>query len=409
MSRGAVMQPAVSVIVPVYNGEKYVVAALDSIRAQTCADWQVILVDDGSTDGTAAVLAQYPGDPRIEIVRQENQGPAASRNRGQARCTAQYVAFLDADDMWLPTYLARMVQELTANPSAVAAFAGWQYVDQAGDPLPQVIIPSRALGRRLGEELLWRNALVTSGVVVRRWALEACRGFDTELTQAQDWDLWLRLLALGPFIAVPKRLVWYRTHGENRSDDLAVAEAYRLKVLRRHLHVEGDPAGWTELQRQAIGYTLFVSALAYFRRGKVAAGVAKTQEALQSWPAMAARDETYYELGCAYQQRGWRGSFADLRLDESTHLIHSLVFEHWPAPSETARHAWWAHACLVLSQLAYEAGDGPTARRLAAQAWRGAAIRQRGSALRAMLRAGLPSGLVRWVRSVRSRSTVVAE
>jgi hypothetical protein len=187
------------------------------------------------------------------------------------------------------------------------------------------------------------------------------------------------------------------------SEDVAVAEAYRLKVLRRHLHIEGDPAGWTELQRQAIGYAHFASALAYFRRGKVAAGVAKTQEALQSWPAMTARDETYYELGCAYQQRGWRGTCADLRLDESAHLIRSLVFEHWTAPSETARRAWWGHACLVLSQLAYEAGDGSTARRLAMEAWRGAGLRRRSSALRALLRAGLPGGLVRWVRSVRSR------
>ena len=124
MSRDAVMQPAVSVIVPVYNGEKYVVAALESIRAQTCADWHLILVDDGSTDGTAAVLARYPRDRRIEIVRQEHLGLAAARNRGQASCTAQHVAFLDADDMWQPTYLAEMVQELTANPSAVAACAG---------------------------------------------------------------------------------------------------------------------------------------------------------------------------------------------------------------------------------------------------------------------------------------------
>jgi hypothetical protein len=98
-----------------------------------------------------------------------------------------------------------------------------------------------------------------------------------------------------------------------------------------------------------------------------------------------------------------------LRLEQSTHLIRTLIFEHWPAPSEAARHAWWGHACLVLSQLAYEAGDRPAARRLAAQAWRGATLRQKGRALRAILRAGLPGRLVQWVRRVRRGSMISAE
>jgi hypothetical protein len=294
-----------------------------------------------------------------------------------------------------------MVRALTANPSAVAAFAGWQYVDEGGVPLPQTHIPSAAQARRLGEELQWRNALVPSGVVLRRAAIAACRGFDTQFVRLEDWDLWLRLLALGPFVAVPERLVWYRTHGANMSNDLAGMEASRLQLLQRHVPAEGEPADWSERQRRAYGHTFFVSALAHFWRNEVAAGIGKTQEALAVWPAMACQNETYYELGCAYQRPGLRGSSIDLRLHDSERLIHSLIFDHWPALSEGARGARWGQACVVLSTLAHQANDRSAAQRLAIQAWRYAAPAQRGSALRAWLRASLPSGLVRGVRSAK--------
>jgi glycosyltransferase involved in cell wall biosynthesis len=395
------MLPQVSVIIPVYNGEKYVAAAIDSVRAQTCNDWELVVVDDGSSDGTATVLARYTPDSRIRISRQENQGPAASRNRGVALSRAEYVAFLDADDLWVRSYLTRMMKALTANPSAVAAFAGWQYVDENGVPLPQTIILSNALARRLGDELRWHNPLVPSGVVVRRAAITACQGFDTQFVRSEDWDLWLRLLALGPFVAVPEKLVWYRTHGENMSDDIASMEASALQVLRRHVPTEGDPAGWNEEQRRAYGLVFFQSALAHFRRHEVAAGIGKTEEALAVWPAMACQDETYYELGCAYQQRGLRGSPIDLRLDDSERLIHSLIFDRWPAPSAGARRAHWGQACAVLSTLVYQANDSDAARRLALQAWRHLPPTRRAAALRAWLRASLPGGLVRGVRSVK--------
>lgn len=395
------MSPKASVIIPVYNGEKYVGAAIDSLLAQTLEDWELVIVDDGSTDGTAAVLAPYASDPRIRIRRQENHGPWAPRNLGLALSQGEHMAFLDADDQWVPSYLERMVRALIANPSAVAAFTGWQYVDECGVPLPQAIIPAAGDERRLHKELRWHNTLVPSGVVVRRAAITQCQGFDIRLIRSADWDLWLRLLELGPFVAVPDRLVWYRTHSENVSDDIASMEAATRLVMQRHVPVEGDPACWSEDERRAHGHPFFVSALAHFRRNELAAGIGKTQEALAVWPAMAGQDETYYELGCAYQRRGLRGSPIGLRLEDSERLVHSLVFDHWPARSDDTRRARWGHACLVLSKLAYQANDRGAARRLATQAGRYATPSHRGKALRAWLRASLPSGLVRGVRRAR--------
>jgi len=105
----------VSVIIPLYNKGKYIARALDSIFAQTYQDFEVIVVDDGSTDNGPDIVKQY-ADPRLRIIRQQNAGPGAARNRGIAESLAFYVAFLDADDEWLPGFLSRYTMRLETNP-----------------------------------------------------------------------------------------------------------------------------------------------------------------------------------------------------------------------------------------------------------------------------------------------------
>ena len=119
----------VSVVVPLFNKERWVRRALDSIAAQTFGDFEVIVVDDGSTDKSAAVVAEY-ADPRFRLIRQTNAGPGAARNRGLREAVAEYVAFLDADDEWLPDYLAFAVQHLETNEVDAVTSA---YMDCPGD------------------------------------------------------------------------------------------------------------------------------------------------------------------------------------------------------------------------------------------------------------------------------------
>ncbi|MCC7359780.1 MAG: glycosyltransferase family 2 protein [Anaerolineales bacterium] len=393
--------PTVSVIMAAYNAAPYLAAAVNSVLAQTERAWELIVVDDGSTDDTPAVLARYSDDPRFSVIAQANGGPAAARNRGLEAAQGTLIALLDADDVWRPGYLAAMRAALEADPQAVAAFAGWQYMDASGAPLPQVVI---AQAEGLAEALSWRNPLVPSGAVIRRAALEQCGGFDPALRGVEDWDLWLRLAAVGGLVVVPQVLVFYRTHAENLSDQVDGMEANQRALLAKHLGpLPADPTAGTPLQRRALGALCFNAALGYFRRRQTEAARAKVGEALRAWPAWLDTPEFYYELACAYQPRGRRGRPDAGAWAEGAALVRRVVLEGRDPPAEeTQRRAWWAQACLVLAQLAPEAGQ---ARRQAAEAWRWADRRHKPAALRAWLRAALPAPIGDWARRLRRGHT----
>jgi glycosyltransferase involved in cell wall biosynthesis len=395
------MAPRISVIIPVYNGEKYVAAAIDSVRTQTCDDWELVVVDDGSTDGTAAVLAKYTSDPRIQMSRQENRGPSAARNRGIALSHAAQVAFLDADDVWRPAYVERMAAALHSRRDAVLAFAGWQYIDPDGAVLPQAVVVTPIQVKQLREDLHLRNSLIPSSVVVWRRCVDATGGFDPSLLSCEDWDLWLRMKPLGSFVAVPEVLVWYRTHGENMSDDIERMERERCKVLDKHQGADADVSGdRARRRREVLGYTLFLSALGYFRNRDIAAGEAKLQRAVALWPGILEEDEVYYELGCAFQRRGYRGTPIGLDIRESTALVRRLLTQCLPLSSSLSRAAW-GRACLALAQLALIAGERGAARQAALRAVIRCSGLARRKAARGLLRASLPP---RWVQAFRAAS-----
>jgi len=370
------MSPRVSVIMAVYNGAPYVAQAIDSVLAQTEAGWELLIVDDGSTDGTAAVLHRYAGRGAITVMQQPNAGVSAARNRAARAATAQWVAILDADDVWRPNYLHTLLPALQADPSAVAAFAGWQYLDAAGTPLPQTVVLPAAAARQLPEDLTWRNALVPSAAIVRRAALEQAGGFDPALAGTEDWDLWLRLAPLGHFIVIPQALVLYRTHAENTSDKIKAMEANILKLLHKHLGpLPADPTAGNRPQRRALGALFFNSALGYFRQQQPALAHAKLNAALSAWPAYVEQAEFYYELACAFQPRGRRGQPDGPALAEGADLLRSVLGDD---------RAQWGRACLVLARLA---GDPAVARRYAAQAVWSAPWAVKPAALRTWLRA----------------------
>jgi hypothetical protein len=372
-------EPAVTVILPAYNQAGYLADALDSALAQTTKDFELVVVDDGSTDETPAVIAGY--GRRLRAIHQPNAGLAAARNSGIAAARGRWLAFLDSDDRWRPEYLATMLAALAAAPQAVAAFAAWQYIDAAGKRLPQTIIPFDGDERRLARELFWRNSLLPSAAVVSRAAVVTCGGFDIGLTACEDWDLWLRLAPLGRLLLVPQPLMEYRSHGEGMSDDPPRIEGQRLKVNEKHLGpLTGPPASWPAPRRQAVGYTYFTTALAYFRQNELERAVARLNDALACWPGLAELDEFYYELGCARQGRGQRGR--GVNLVESEALLRELLFERLALPADRRQH--WGHACLVLSRLARRNGERLAGRRFAWQALRFGRGRHKAAAVRAL-------------------------
>jgi glycosyltransferase involved in cell wall biosynthesis len=383
--------PAVSVITPVFNAEPYIGAAIESVLGQSVGDWELLVIDDGSTDATPDVVREYAGDPRLRVVRREHRGLSAARNEGVSRAMGRLLAFLDADDLWSPEYLERMVSMLDRRPEAVLAFAGWRYVDAVGTVLPQFVVPFGGDPARAERELPWRNAIVPSAAVAQTAAVRRVGGFDTALHACEDWDLWIRLREEGPFVGLSSDLVLYRAHGESMTEDGEAIERERLKVNEKHHGaLSGDVASWPFPRRRAVGHTLFVSALAAFRVRDGATGAAKLREALTTWPELSDEEEFYYELACSHQARGLRGTAVGGNAD-AAELLESL---------RTLFHgrASWGRAQLALANVALLAGDRRSARHYGSEALRFGGLRSKARAFETMLASWLPAG---WLRRLR--------
>jgi glycosyltransferase involved in cell wall biosynthesis len=220
--------PLVSCIVPVFNGERYLREALDSVLQQTYRHLELIVVDDGSTDGSAALAASY-GD-RLRVLRQANAGPAAARNRGLDEMRGEFAAFLDADDLWHPEKLARQLGRFTERPA----------LDACVTHLRNFWIPELA-----EEEVRFRNhriarplpAYLAATMVARRRAFDLVGTFDASLGFGHSTEWFLRAAARGAVVeALPDVLYSRRIHHANRSRQMhAESLDEYLRLVKAHL------------------------------------------------------------------------------------------------------------------------------------------------------------------------------
>jgi glycosyltransferase involved in cell wall biosynthesis len=223
-----------SVVIPCYNIQDYLPEALESVRRQTLPVKQVVLIDDGSVVPVAAP-AGWDGPP-LKLIRTENRGLPAARNLGVAHCTGDLVAFLDADDVWLPGKVEAQSRALEARPGAVASYT--RCVEQPGFfgfgpyPPPDVSDDEFLL-------VLWYNLFFPpSAVAVRRDALLRVGGFREDLGNGEDIELWLRLLEVGSFVQVPEPLCLYRQHSQQFTTNLHKkmfgSKQARAAMIARH-------------------------------------------------------------------------------------------------------------------------------------------------------------------------------
>ena len=222
----------VSVVIPVYNRLDRLVAAVDSVRRQQCPPREVVVVDDGSTEGAAEeVLGRAgtpaPGTPRLRVVRQENGGPSRARNRGIALAEQPWIAFLDADDLWEPDKLALQWRAVQRHPAAVLVSTDWR---RPGTPRPERPIPPARRQRRAARRVAWLNRFQTSTVLARRAVLVDAGLFAPEMDGLEDWDMWLRVVARGPWVHIPYPLVLYWDTPGGVSKD--TRRAYRVGAER---------------------------------------------------------------------------------------------------------------------------------------------------------------------------------
>jgi glycosyltransferase involved in cell wall biosynthesis len=228
---------SVSVVIPCYNHAHFLAESIRSAVTQEGPACEVIVIDDGSTDDTPRVAAAFP----VRYIRQRNAGLSAARNTGLRAGAGQYVVFLDADDRLLPGALAAGIAALVNAPEAAFAYGGHVNIDEWGRPLPPS--PSLPLGTDAYATLLRGNCIVNpAAAMYRRWIFDRVGVFDTRLTAAEDYDLYLRIARRFSIVAHPTMVVQYRRHRAAMSADPARMLRNTLRVARAQRPWVATPA-----------------------------------------------------------------------------------------------------------------------------------------------------------------------
>ncbi len=231
--------PRVSIIIPAYNSARYVGAALQSVLDQTCRDYEVIVVDDGSTDDTKTVVLSVGGP--VRYIHQSNQGPSPARNTGISAAAGEFICFLDADDVWTPEKLNTQLDFMERNPRIALVFADSEEFDEQGVQCASLLsksrfyseIVSRAVVGRAFQKLLLENFIPTSTVMVRRQCFDTTALFDTTLKAAEDRDMWSRIAAQFPIGCIPTMLGRKRAVASSVSRDLETTLRSRVRLWNK--------------------------------------------------------------------------------------------------------------------------------------------------------------------------------
>ncbi|MDB4916473.1 MAG: hypothetical protein JWM95_4117 [Gemmatimonadetes bacterium] len=250
--------PRVSVLLAAYNAADTVAEALQSIGAQEFRDWELIAVDDGSTDETRSVLLEFArADPRVRVIaRDANAGLAACLNLALREARGEYVARMDADDRAVASRFGTQVAFLDRHPDVSILGAGAYEIDESGELIGQLRRAEHHAD--LQRQIFAENPFIHPTIMARRTAFEALGGYDTRLRRGQDYDLWLRAYPTFRFHNLPEPLIWYR----RRRDPTWLDARFSARILWSALLREGAlwKAPWL------VGRPLVATALALAAR-----------------------------------------------------------------------------------------------------------------------------------------------
>ena len=267
--------PTVSVILPAFNRERYLAGAIESVLGQTFADWELMVVDDGSSDATPAIINRYhlTYPRKVKPIFQANAGVAAARNRGITAATGELVAFIDSDDLWHPRKLELQVAAFRAAGDVAFVYTGYDVIDSAGRVLETVRPDPRFQGDIY--EKLWteQNRILGPTILATRAMLHRIGLFDERLPLAENLDLRIRLARAGPVAYVDQALYRYRRHSEALSVDWRAGLEQTRRLIDRYL---ADPKTPREiaLRRKALSRNCHAQADARFARGEYAEALA---------------------------------------------------------------------------------------------------------------------------------------
>lgn len=350
--------PKVSVIIPAYNQALYLGAAIESVFAQTYPNLEIIVVDDGSTDGTAEVARKY--GEKIRYHYQSNHGLAGARNSGIRLAQGELIGLLDADDAWQPEFLETMVTLSQENPQAAVFYCQAICIDEVGRNLGQIVGGQGDEIADLRSVILRANFLIPSTIVIRRSVFSSAGLFDEQFqwVGCEDLDLWLRLTPEHKFISSPAVLVRYRVHEKSLSASPEKMQRAMQEVIEKHFGPDDACFDqWTGEKRRAYGSLYRNMVLTSIQRQNDWQSGDKLKQAIQADPSLVEDVDLFYELGLGDQPFGRRGTVISLDLMGNEKKILNLLERIFGASQSQRSRQAYATAFKSLGLIAYNTGQ----------------------------------------------------
>lgn len=274
---------------PAYNAAKFLPRAIESVITQTFPDWRILLIDDGSTDNIAEVIAPYIArlGEKLLYIRQENQGVSAARNTAIRASSGEFIAFLDADDMWMPDRLSEAVAIFRERPEIGLVYSGITYIDVEDRPGATFVGGSKHAARKIATALYTRQIHATCvAVTIRRSCLEGLDLFDVNLRATEDRDLWLRIAQRCDSAYIPKPLALYRVSANSITSDPELLLRTQVKFVHKNY---GSPGCGFRQRQIALANTYLEHSGMYQARGQSGKALRLYLKAVSSNPAVLVR------------------------------------------------------------------------------------------------------------------------
>ncbi len=290
--------PKISVVIPVYNRGNFVRESIDSVLTQTFQDFEVIAIDDGSTDHSLSVLQSYGS--KIKVLTQVNQGQGIARNFGIEHARGDFIAFLDSDDLWEPSKLKRQIDSLDASNSAWIYSDAYIFENSPENVIRLISDQSSQFSGDIAQQLLLKDFIVTSSVMVQGEVFQTT-GLFTAAPKAEDWDLWLRIASRYSIEHIPECLVGYRLHPSMISTAQSPLDALHYHIQAINHAVAFAPEIYQPVYKKSL-------ALQYIRAGNALAAIGELMHAR----AMYQKSLTYQPLNFSALFR-WTATFLGKR------------------------------------------------------------------------------------------------
>jgi glycosyltransferase involved in cell wall biosynthesis len=375
----------VSVIIPAYNQGHYLGDAIQSVIDQTYPNFELVVIDDGSTDKTAQVACSF-SDPRVHYIHQENRGLSAARNTGILRSSGEFLTFLDSDDMFVADKLETLVNAMQRDPGLGFVAGQAVLIDENGLPLGKVFdtpLPENPI-----HLLLW-NPLHVCSVMLRREWQQKVGLFDESLRAYEDWDMWLRLARVGcrmGWVAHP--VSFYRFHTRQMTRDKERMTTATFAVLKKIYDDPDLPEAWLALKDKAYSNAYLRAAIQAYRMDETAEGAEGLAEAVRLDPTLMDKN------GDILATRLLALSDSPKVMDRLPFL--ELIYHHLPdnlSQLKSQRKVRLSQAAVELGFGSYKAQDYTRARHFM---WRGIQYRPSWLANRGVLSVLVRSSLLKW-------------